>query len=228
DHKRKIRAHYAALVKQIDDEVGAILAALEEQGQLDNTVIIFASDHGDYLGDHDLIGKGTFYESSIHIPLILAGPGVDGPQVNDELVALTDVTATLLHLAGADLPPYLDARPLPGAGADRTPHDLLYGMVSDGWMAYDSRWKLCKYTTGDLLLFDLETDPTEQVNRLRDPACRDVLLRLDALLGQELMRSVRLANEDRRVYTDSLFADPGFGMRGWQRRYPKPLEGKDA
>ena len=64
-HKRKIRAHYAALVKQIDDEVGEILRALEETDALDDTLVIFTSDHGDYLGDHNLIGKGTFLRAAV-------------------------------------------------------------------------------------------------------------------------------------------------------------------
>ena len=60
---------------QIDYEIGQILDTLREQDLLDNTVIIFASDHGDYLGDHNLIGKGTFYQGGIHVPLIVSLPG---------------------------------------------------------------------------------------------------------------------------------------------------------
>ena len=74
--RKKIRAHYAGLVKQIDYEMGQILDALREKELLDNTIIIFSSDHGDYLGDHDFIGKGTFFESSIHVPLI-GSPAAD-------------------------------------------------------------------------------------------------------------------------------------------------------
>lgn len=222
EHKRKIRAHYAALVKQIDDEIGDILAALERTGQLENTLIIFASDHGDYLGDHGMIGKSSFYEASCHVPLILAGPGVGRPAVSQELVALLDVTASLLHAGGAALPSYLDSRPLPGLGAARTPHNYLYGATSGGWMIYDGRWKLCKYATGDILFFDLASDPTEENNLAGDPAYLSRYLTLDAALTQEMLRSVTAANFDRRVYTgNSMWNDPDFGKRGWQRRYPQ-------
>ena len=68
--KKKMRAHYAGLVQQIDYEVGRIVGTLKENDLFDNTIIIFASDHGDYLGDHGLFGKGTFIESSSHVPLI--------------------------------------------------------------------------------------------------------------------------------------------------------------
>ena len=73
-HKRKIRAHYAALVHQIDQGVGRIVAALNASRFRDDTVIIFASDHGDFLGDYDLIGKHLFYEPSIRVPLIIKLP----------------------------------------------------------------------------------------------------------------------------------------------------------
>jgi len=224
DHKQKIRTHYAALVKQIDDEVGDILAALERTGQLENTIIIFASDHGDYLGDHGMIGKSSFYEGSCHVPLILCGPGVSGPGVTDEIVALLDVTASLLHAGGADMPGYMDSRPLPGLGAERTPHNYLYGATSSGWMIYDGRWKLCKYATGDILFFDLASDPTEENNLAGEPAYLSRYLRMDAALTQEMMRSITAANSDRRVYTgNSMWNDDDFGKRGWQRQYPQPI-----
>jgi len=224
EHKRRIRAHYAALVKQIDDEIGDILAALERTGQLENTIIIFASDHGDYLGDHGMIGKSSFYEASTHVPMILAGPGISGPAVSQEIVALLDVTASLLHAGGAALPDYLDSRPLPGLGAERTPHETLFGATSSGWMLYDGRWKLCKYATGDILFFDLESDPTEEHNLAGDPAHLERYLAMDAALAQELMCSITAANSDRRVYTgNSMWNDDDFGKRGWQRRYPQPI-----
>ncbi len=113
-HKQKIRAHYAASVLQIDYEVGQILEALAEQGLLDNTVIIFASDHGDYLGDHDLIGKGSYYESSIHVPLIVRLPGSAAAETYSGLVALGDIMPTIVGLAGCEIPPTLDFRLLPG------------------------------------------------------------------------------------------------------------------
>src|SRR5690606_21651462 len=115
--KQKIRAHYAASVNQIDVEVGCIMATLAEEGLLENTIVIFTSDHGDYLGDHDFIGKGTYYESSIHIPLIVRLPeGKAG--LYDGLVELTDVTATMLAFAGAKVPQPMDSRPLPALGLE--------------------------------------------------------------------------------------------------------------
>ena len=223
-HKQKIRTHYAALVKQIDYEVGQILAALQEKGLLDNTIIIFASDHGDYLGDHNLIGKGTFFESSIKVPLIVRLPATEAASTCPDLVELTDVTATMLRFGGCDLPDYMDARPLPGLEiSGEIGRDYLIGAVRDGWMIYDQRWKLHKYATGETLLFDMANDPTEQNNLMKDNQYWAKYLELDTKLSQAVMRSLSLSHEDRRVYTASLSSDPQFGKEGWQRPYPKQV-----
>lgn len=221
-HKRKIRAHYAASTNQIDVEVGRIVAALEEQGLLENTVIIFASDHGDYLGDHDFIGKGTFYESSIHVPLIVRVPG-GSAAVHDGLVELTDITATLLAYAGSTPPQPVDSRPLPALGLATQARDILFGFVSNGWMAYDGRWKLCKYATGEQHLFDLADDPDEQQNRIHDPQAFTQLRRLDDALTREVMRSVALSYYAQKVDTTGMSQEETFGREGWQRPYPYPF-----
>jgi arylsulfatase A-like enzyme len=222
-HKQKIRAHYTALVQQIDYEVGQILATLREQGLLENTMMVFASDHGDYLGDHDLIGKGTFYESSIHIPLIVRPAGGVEAQTVDAPVMLTDVTATLLAWAGVARPSYMDARPLPGLGLpDSAPRSHLMGATSTGWMLYDGAWKLCKYATGDTHLFHLAEDPTEQHNRVRDPACWERYLAMEAQLAQAIMQALVASHGDKALdTTNAYWADQTYGMRGWRRQYPR-------
>ena len=191
---------------------------------MDNTIIIFASDHGDYLGDHNFIGKGTFFEGSIHVPLIVRPAGGAQPRVYQGLAPLGDVTATMLAAGGCDVPAYMDARPLPvlGLGEVQT-REYIFGMLAGGWMAFDGRWKLSKYDTGERLLFDLETDPHEQRNLIADPSARSELARLDAALTQEIMRSVVLSYEDRRVYTIDKSGDLMFGREGWQRPYPYRL-----
>lgn len=222
-HKQKIRAHYAASVQQIDDEIGDILRTLREQGLADNTVVIFASDHGDYLGDHNLIGKGTFFESSIHVPLIVRAPAMPATQTCDDLVELLDVTATLLYYAGVDAPGPLDSIPLPGVGS---PHerrrDHLIGVVSNGWMIDDGTWRLAKYATGEHLLFNRADDPTEQRNLIADAASQADYRRLDARLTTAIMAAATDSHADKRLYDGaSLSGDPDFGREGWQRTYPQ-------
>ena len=224
-NKKKIRAHYCGLVKQIDHEVGEIIEALRSKGLLDNTVIIFSTDHGDYLGDHNLIGKASFYESAMKIPLLVRFPGAQNAEVSSELVELRDVTSTMLRYAGVEVPAYMDSQPLPNLGlTDGPPRDRIFGMLTDGWMVFDGEWKLSKYATGEIVLYNLKDDPHEQRNLAIDPTYRDVYARLDAELTLELMESMRFATHDQLAHAGDMSQNIGFGREGWQRQYPAPVD----
>ncbi len=224
DHKLKIRAHYAALVKQIDDKVGEIIAVLKETGRYEKTIIIFCSDHGDYLGDHGLIGKGSFFESSTKVPLIVRLPGMENGQVHESPASIEDITATLLHFGGCEIPGYMDSRPLADLGiAGATARERVFGFVSDASMNYDGRWKLVRCSNGWGALFDVEEDPAEQYNRIEDPDCQSVRERLDRELAAQLLISIDRAHAEKNHDTDPF--DPAFGdgQGGWNRVYPQPL-----
>lgn len=217
--KQKVRAHYAASTNQIDVEIGRIVATLKEQGLWEKTVIIFTSDHGDYLGDHGFIGKGIYYEAAVHVPLIVRVPGLQAG-IYEGLVELTDITATLLAFGESKPPQPMDSRPLPAIGLATEPRSTIFGFVSNGWMAYDGRWKLCKYSTGEQHLFDRVSDPDEQINRIHDPAASAELRRLDIALTRELMRSAALSYHAQKVDTTGMSQEETFGKEGWQRPYP--------
>jgi arylsulfatase len=220
--KLRVRAHYAAEVRQIDLMVGRIVDTLSAQGLLDNTVILFSSDHGDALGDQDLVGKSTYFQSSCHVPLIAAGPGI-APAVRDDLVALTDVTATLLALGGAAIPPHMDARPLPGVVDGAVGRDHLIGALAGAWMIQDGPWRLSKYATGETLLFNLADDPLEQRNRAADPSAQPVFHHLDARLTQAVMAGLASSHAALRIGGAELSQSPDFGREGWHRVYPCPV-----
>ena len=222
-HKKTIRAHYAALVKQIDDKVGDILSALRETDRWENTVVIFCSDHGDYLGDHGLIGKGTFYESSIRVPLLVRLPWAEGSTVSADPASIEDITATLLHFGGCAIPGHFDSRPLPELDISGTsPRTRIFGVLGGGCMNFDGEWKLAKYATGISLLFNMKEDPGEQDNRIDDPACRDIVGRLDGELTGFLLRSINEAHSEKLA--GASWDDDRFAQSGWQRRYPMPLK----
>jgi arylsulfatase A-like enzyme len=224
ENKKKIRAHYCGLVKQIDYEVGEIINTLRSKGLLDNTILIFSTDHADYLGDHNLIGKASFYETAMKIPLIVSGPGVEKGKTSSELVELRDVTATMLGFAGIEIPDYMDSQPLPGLGfTNQPPRDRIFGMLTEGWMIFDGEWKLAKYDTGEIVLFNLKDDPNEQNNLVSAPAWSHVYRRLDAELTQELLESYRISLHDRLVQSGDMSQSAGFGREGWQRTYPAPI-----
>jgi len=225
EQKLRVRAHYAALVAQIDYEVGQIVGALREQGLLDNTVILFSSDHGDYLGDHNLIGKGHFFEASWHVPVLARLPGATSGTVRDDLVVLTDVTATLLALAGMDVPAHMDARPLPGLGLPGAEQgrDHLIGALGGGWAIQQGPWRLAKYSTGEATLFQMDQDPLEQRNLIDDPGCRGIYRELDARLTSAIMHGMAESHFAQRVYVRDLSQTDDFGREGWQRPYPRPI-----
>ena len=96
---------YYAHISAIDDEVGRLIAALEDMDSLENTLIVYSSDHGDMLGSHGLLRKGVFYRESAHVPLVLSWPGrIDAGQQNGMLLGLIDIYPTLIGLCGLRVP----------------------------------------------------------------------------------------------------------------------------
>jgi len=182
---KSIQAKYWAMIEQIDDHVGRMLDALEESGQADNTVVIFTSDHGETCGDHGLLLKGCrFYESLVHVPLIISLPGRFEEGLRSQaLVELTDLAPTLLELAGLPVPDRMQGRSLlpileGKASPDRHRefvrseyYRTLAGVQSWGTMVRTERFKQVLYHGHDGLgeLFDLENDPDEFDNLWNDP-----------------------------------------------------------
>ena len=99
-----IRACYAAMIENIDAHLGRYVAHLRERDMLDNTIIVYASDHGEMLGDHERWGKVVPYQPSVHIPLVMAGPGIEAEPACGDWVDLVDLAATLCDFAQAQPP----------------------------------------------------------------------------------------------------------------------------
>jgi arylsulfatase A-like enzyme len=103
DVQRRIVQHYLASISLVDDGVGRLIDALRQTGQLDDTVVVFAADHGEFLGNHGLLRKPSLhYDETLRVPLLLKGPGLPARRV-DGLVELVDVYPTLLGLLGIDI-----------------------------------------------------------------------------------------------------------------------------
>ena len=167
-------AEYYGLVSHMDDHIGRILEALDRTGKRDNTIIVFAGDHGLGMGSHGLLGKQNLYDHSMKAPLIVVGPGIPKGASSDLLTYLLDITPTLFHAAAAATPPYMD-------GIDLTPvwegtrtetRDTLFTSYEDIQRAVrDDRWKLIRYPKiNHTQLFDLRNDPLEMINLADDPA----------------------------------------------------------
>lgn len=184
------RAFYA-LCTHIDHQLRLVIGTLREEMILDNTVILFTSDHGDMLGHHGLWAKRVFYESAANVPMILMGVAGDERvglnRVDQRLVGWQDVMPTLLDLAGIDVPAEVEGLSI--VGDERRPY--LYGEIGEDAMAtrmiHDGRHKLIYYPTGNCLqLFDLETDPHESRDLSEEPEYADLLAPLVARLVEEL------------------------------------------
>jgi arylsulfatase len=177
-----VRRAYYADVTVIDRAVGSIMAALERTGRLDDTWVIYTSDHGEMMGEHRMLMKMVFYEPSVRVPLIVRPPGGTEPRVVNDLVEQFDLSATLRELAGAPALPDSEARSLlpaieDGASTGRkVVRSENYGFA----MFRDERYKLVVYEDDQLpgQLFDLEQDPREDHNLIADPGAAQVLERM--------------------------------------------------
>jgi arylsulfatase len=222
--KKKVRAHYAALVKQIDDGVGNIIKSLKDKGIYDNTVIIFSADHGDFVGDFSFVCKSHFYESSIRVPLVVHDPDVSKKIVYDNVVSLTDIYSSILNYAEVEVEENSDSMILP-RDLNVDGRKYVFGVNPVGYMIAEDRWKLIKYRSGVTMLFDLENDKNEQKNLAEDINYSDVKNRLDAMMLNEIVQSTKNANNDKFVNKTSdieyhIGGAGDFGRRNWEWEYP--------
>ena len=183
---REIIANTYGQIALIDHQVGRIMIALEELGLRENTIIIYSSDHGDWLGDHGLILKGPMhYEGLLRVPMIWNGPGVEAGRVIDEPVGTLDLSATFCDLAGCE--PQLTQHgtsllPVLEDGAQRdfayNEWELLPTRTGVPLSLRTVRTKSHKLTvdlqSGAGELYHLADDPDEMVNRWDDPNYADV------------------------------------------------------
>jgi arylsulfatase A-like enzyme len=163
--KKHIQEYYA-LVTHLDDQIGAILNELEASGKMDNTYIIFTSDHGLAMGRHGLLGKQTQFDHSIRPPFMIKGPNVPIDNKIDSDIYLQDAMATSLDLAGIDKPDYVYYNSIMDmVNGERTQsyYDAIYGgYVSTQRMIRKDGFKLMVYPKlKKILLFDMVNDPEE-------------------------------------------------------------------
>lgn len=198
EDSRALLLTYYAKVTLIDRAVGAVLAALDERGMLDDTWVIYGADHGDLLGDHELWGKVAMYDGAVRTPLFVRPPGgVDG-WAADGLVDQLDVTATIVAMAGlapdgtstgaSRLDQILAGPDATGAqdGKESVVAEVAAhpsGALRTG-MLRQQRLKLVYDFDGDrpVELYDLDADPDEVANRVLDPAMRSDVEALSAEL----------------------------------------------
>ena len=226
---------YMGLIAEIDHHVGRLMAFLDEAGLAGNTVVVFTSDHGDYLGDHWLGEKDLFHEEIVRVPLIVADPrdGADATRGRalDDFAEAIDLAATFLDLAGGEAQPHrLEGRSLAPLLAGERPDDWRDAVFSDGcfakkparvalglgpsqaraFMVRTDRWKLVHFTAAPPMLFDLANDPGELRDLGRDPGharVRDEMR--DRLFRWLTQRRLRITVSDEDVARQTAPAKPG-------------------
>jgi arylsulfatase A-like enzyme len=188
--------HFWAYCTYLDDMLGQMLAALEASGQVENTAVVFCSDHGDYCGDHGLFCKGIpCFRGAYHVPAVIRWPaGLAGPGRRvDELVSLADFAPTFLELAGVEVPEGLYGRSLVPFLRNEPPDSWREALITqcNGVELYFTQrsilTKTHRYTFNGFdfdELYDLRKDPHETVNLAGDESCAQVKRELYA----EMMR----------------------------------------
>jgi arylsulfatase len=192
---RGVRRAYKAMIACIDAQVGLILDKLRHEELLDSTVILFTSDHGEMLGDHNRMSKMQPWRQSVVVPTAIRHPDYLSAQICDAPIEITDLTATILEIGGLN-PQQALSKPWP-AFHDRIPCRSLMPVVrgeaesirdyafseckADWQMVQTKRWKYIRYLnqTPDGAnreeLYDLREDTDEQKNRVNDGSCTEIL-----------------------------------------------------
>jgi arylsulfatase A-like enzyme len=204
--REKVIPAYMGLITQIDDQMGVLMRFLEKRGLLDSTMIVFTSDHGDYLGDHWMGEKDLFHDQSAKIPLIIIDPSPEADRtrgtVCDALVEGIDLAPTFIeYFGGTPADHILEGRSLMPLLHGRQPawrkvlfSEYDYSMQDVRlklnqpieqcrlFMVFDGRWKYIHASGFRPMLYDLESDPNEFADRGEDPVCAEIIARLQAAL----------------------------------------------
>ncbi len=200
-----------ACSENIDIQLGKVLKKLEELGELDNTYIIYTSDHGMSIGRHGLMGKQNLYEHTWRVPFIIKGPGIPKAQRVEGNIYLLDVLPTLCELAGIAVPETVEGNSFQPVlkGEKETVREVMYGVYAGGTKpgmrtVKKGNWKLIKYDVMDgtvrkTQLFNLAENPNEylpehhkkgemETNLADNPKYADKLVEMEALLLEQMER----------------------------------------
>jgi len=171
DDERRVflRRRYAAMIAEADAMLGRVMDAVDEAGLADRTYIVFLSDHGEMNLEHNLLFKSLFYEPSVRVPMLFAGPGIESGRRIDTPVSLIDLAPTLLELAGVEIPGEMDGQSLVPAlrGETEGLRDAVFSeyhgndVPTGGYMLRRGEWKYVAFVGYPSQLFHLPSDPEE-------------------------------------------------------------------
>jgi len=167
-------AEYYGLVTHLDEHIGRVTEALRKSRHAENTIIIYAADHGLALGSHGLLGKQSIYEHSMGCPLVFAGPGIPKGGSTKAFSYLLDIFPTVCGLTGLKAPAGVEGknlRPIWEGRADGVRDSVFLSFSKIQRSVRDKRWKLIRYPQiNHTQLFDLKNDPDELNNLADEPS----------------------------------------------------------
>ena len=222
---KQIAAYYAAITA-IDDQTGRLLAALDELGMANDTIVLFSSDHGDMLGSHGLRLKRKPWEESIRIPGIVRYPGhVKAGRKEDAFFSHVDFPSTLLGLCGIAVPREMQGADLSKliTGESRQAPDSAFFQIfgpyegdgtAGGWRGVRTqRYMYARYRTKPWVLYDLDKDPYEKKNLANDPASAALIKEMDQKLEAWMKRTgdswdydwTELVEDQGRLYKGKVY-----------------------
>ena len=226
DSVRRLRANYYGKMALIDDNVGKIIEILKKRGTWDDTLVVFSSDHGEMIGAHGRMGKGSFHEESARIPLLIRWPGrIEPGGRTPALAQLFDIYPTIVDAIGGELSPGHFAKSmLPVAtGAVKSVRDAVFSEIGSrpplNYMVRISHYVWWVRRRKEAL-YDLETDPYQMQNLIDSPQHRNVLdeirarhlryfmetqTNLSANYVPRLTRMKNLVGHDPKGLTDRLY-----------------------
>ncbi|MGF1582062.1 MAG: sulfatase-like hydrolase/transferase [Gemmataceae bacterium] len=185
---RKHLHDYYGCISSIDHNIGRLLTTLQQLGELENTIILFTSDHGLAIGSHGLFGKQSLYQHSMNSPCIIAGKGIPHG-TSDALVYLFDLFPTAVDLVGGKIPQGLDGKSLAPIirGQEKQVRDTVFLAYKNVQRAVrKGDWKLIRYPHVNVTqLFDLSQDPNEMKNLAKSPQYANKVAELMGVLKEQ-------------------------------------------
>lgn len=187
--KQEVLEAYYAAVAFMDEQIHRVLAELDNLGLRRNTIVVFTSDHGYHLGEHEFWQKMSLHEESTRIPLIISVPGKT-EFVPPGLAEQIDIYPTLAQICGLPIPEHCQGKSLVAMLSDPQARvrDAAYCLRSGSHMLRTERWALIRYKDDSLELYDMQNDPQQFTNLAKDPAHRDTVKDLQDRLTKRLER----------------------------------------
>lgn len=207
-----MQAGYYGLITHLDHQIGRLIRSLKDEGVLNNTVILFTSDHGEMLGDHHMFRKSQAFQGSVSVPMILFDPGntlhlPQGSRVSS-LAELRDVMPTLLQAAGIPVPESIEGESLLNyIHEKKAPREYLHGehtsqkdLFSTQYIVTQNEKYIWFSHSGEEMLFDLYKDPYELNNLAGQDEYNEALVRLRGYLIKELTHRKEGYSDGERLY----------------------------